>query len=178
MVGQYILNIKNSAVSVLEGMAVTMSWMFRRPLTIQWPDRIERPLEETLPERSRGLLEMEPRICSACLACEKACPIDCIAINVEKDPETKKRHMTKFDIDAAKCMYCGLCVEGCPTGALRHTTIFAAANSYIDNLTLRYVGPGEKVVPFKPKDPKPEDLAPTGALLRARLKGPFDPPAK
>ncbi|OFZ39281.1 MAG: hypothetical protein A2504_07930 [Bdellovibrionales bacterium RIFOXYD12_FULL_39_22] len=154
--GQYFKNIQNAALSTLEGMAVTFSWLFRRPITIQWPDKIEKPLEETLPERTRGILEVETRICTGCLACQKACPIDTISIDMERNAETKERFIARFDIDAAKCMYCGLCVDACPTGAIRHTTLFAYATDNIDNLLLSYVDKGEKVTPFRPKDPQPE----------------------
>ena len=39
---KYFKNISNSVLSILEGMAVTLSWMFRRPYTVQWPDKIEK----------------------------------------------------------------------------------------------------------------------------------------
>ncbi len=142
---QYLKNIFNSVLSILEGMAVTLSWMFRRPYTVQWPDKIEKNIEETLPERYRGLLEVETRLCIGCMACMKECPIECIAITVERNAETKERRITQFDVDASKCMVCGLCVEACPTGALRHTTQFAAADGDIRNLVLRYIEKGSPV---------------------------------
>ena len=113
---KYFKNISNSVLSILEGMTVTLSWMFRRPYTVQWPDKIEKHIEDTLPERYRGILEVETRLCIACLACMKECPIEVIAITVERNAETKERRITQFDIDASKCMACGLCVEACPTG--------------------------------------------------------------
>ena len=88
---QYFKNIANTATSFLEGMAVTLSWMFRRPYTVQWPDKIEKDLEGTLPARFRGILEVETRICIACLACMKECPIGVIAITVDRNAETKER---------------------------------------------------------------------------------------
>jgi formate hydrogenlyase subunit 6/NADH:ubiquinone oxidoreductase subunit I len=36
------------------------------------------------------------------------CPIDCIVIDAEKDRAAGGLVMTRFDIDMAKCMYCGL----------------------------------------------------------------------
>lgn len=166
---QYFTNIKNGALSTLEGMAVTMSWMFRRPFTIQWPDKIDKPLEETLPEQTRGLLEVDTRFCTGCSACEQACPINCITIESERNTETKERFVTRFDIDAAKCMYCGLCVEGCRTDALRHTPIFAATNDDINNLLLHFVKQGERFVPAKPKE-LPADRPPRGSIVRGMLK--------
>ena len=74
-----------------------------------------------------------------------------------------------FDIDAAKCMYCGLCAEACPTGAIRHTTQFAGATPQIGRLVLRYIGAGEKLTPYKPKT-EVADLAPRGSLAAAQLQ--------
>jgi len=137
--GQYLSRVVTSAASILEGMAVTLSWLFRRPCTVQWPDKIEKPIEDTLSERYRGILEVETKTCTACQMCEKTCPIDCICITVERNAETKERFITGFDIDAAKCMYCGLCVEPCPTGAIQHTREFEGTMISVQNLTFRFV---------------------------------------
>jgi formate hydrogenlyase subunit 6/NADH:ubiquinone oxidoreductase subunit I len=168
----YCAKISRSATSILEGMAVTLSWLFRRPCTVQWPDKIEKPVEETLSERYRGILEVEIKICTACQACERTCPIHCILISVERNAETKERAITGFAIDAAKCMYCGLCVEACPTGAIRHTTQFAGATPDVRRLILHYVREGERVVPYKPKT-EVSGLAPRGSLAAERLKSCF-----
>ena len=164
----YFKNIWNAASSILHGLAVTLSWCFRRPYTIQWPDKIERPLEETLPERFRGLLEVEPRVCTACLACQQACPIDCISITIDKNPETKERLLSRFAIDSAKCMYCGLCSEACPTEALHHTTQFAATTANADELCIEFIPLGAPAVPYKPKDARP-DTRPRGSIVRRLL---------
>src|SRR5687768_14171737 len=112
----YFGNIKESVTSIFEGLAVTMSHMFRAPSTIQYPYHPSDPATkiggpDTLPDRYRGFLEVDMDICTACLKCEKACPIDCIRIAVEKTQIDGKevRALTRFDIDLAKCMYCGLC---------------------------------------------------------------------
>jgi formate hydrogenlyase subunit 6/NADH:ubiquinone oxidoreductase subunit I len=167
--GSYISRIVTSAASILEGMAITLSWLFRRPCTVQWPDKIEKPIEATLSDRYRGILEVETKTCTACQMCEKTCPIGCILITVERNAETKERLITGFDIDAAKCMYCGLCAEACPTGAIRHTTQFAGATPQIGRLVLRYIGAGEKLTPYKPKT-EVADLAPRGSLAAAQLQ--------
>ncbi len=146
----YIDNIKDTASSIFEGMSVTMSYMFRRPSTIQYPDRIPKPVHEMLPARYRGFLEVDMDICTACLACERACPIACIKIDAEKDKETRRLIMSRFDIDKAKCMFCGLCSEPCPTGAITHTPHFEAANAFVENFVFRFVPQDGMVEAFKP----------------------------
>ena len=77
------------STTVFEGMAVTCSHFVRKPSTVQYPDRIDVRVQDTLPFRYRGILEVDLEICTGCLACERACPIDCIVIEAEKDKQTK-----------------------------------------------------------------------------------------
>ncbi len=145
----YIGRIKYAVHSIMEGMSVTFGYLLQRPITTQYPDRTRLPVKETLPERYRGILDVNMEICTACLACERACPIECIRIEVTKDPETKKRYTTRFDIDISKCMFCGLCVEPCPTGAIHHTKEFEGSTVDVHFLVRRFVT-GEPFEAYKP----------------------------
>jgi len=128
--GAYLRNIKDAALTIADGMAVTASHLVRKPYTVQYPDRLPEGVrvQDTLPFRYRGMLEVDLEICTACLACERACPIDCIVIDAVKDKAAGGFVMTRFDIDMAKCMYCGLCSEPCPTGSIHHTPEFEGAD--------------------------------------------------
>jgi ferredoxin len=116
--------------------------------------------------------------CTACQACERACPINVIAIEIEKDPANpKSRVMTRFDIDEAKCMFCGLCVEPCPTGAIQHTREFEGSQRSLHNMVLRFVDPAKPAVPYKP--PKGATAYPRvmlGEVTRALVKKWDSPP--
>jgi formate hydrogenlyase subunit 6/NADH:ubiquinone oxidoreductase subunit I len=135
----YLRNIADTCVTTLDGMAITFSHLMRRPTTIQYPDRISIRVQDTLPFRYRGMLEVDLEICTGCLACERACPIDCIVIDAEKDKQTREMVLKRFDIDMAKCMYCGLCSEPCPTGAIHHTPEFEGADFSLESLVRRFV---------------------------------------
>jgi formate hydrogenlyase subunit 6/NADH:ubiquinone oxidoreductase subunit I len=157
----YFRNIMDTATSVFEGMSITFSHLFRKPSTIQYPDKIPQRLAETLPDRFRGFLKVDMEICTACLACMTDCPIDCIKIVTKKDEALKERVLTQFDIDEAKCMYCGLCTEPCPTGAIHFTKEFEGATENIEDLIFRFVPEGQIIVPYKA--PKKEKSGTGGA---------------
>jgi NADH-quinone oxidoreductase subunit I len=153
--GTYFRHIKDAVVTIFDGMAVTASHLIRKPYTIQYPDRIAVRVQDTLPFRYRGILDVDLEICTGCLACDRACPIDCIAMAIEKNAQTREILISQFDIDLAKCMYCGMCSEPCPTGAIHHTTEFEGADYSLESLIRRFVA--EPIVAYKPKKgPEPD----------------------
>jgi formate hydrogenlyase subunit 6/NADH:ubiquinone oxidoreductase subunit I len=164
---EYFRNIKETVTSIFEGMAVTASHFVRKPYTVQYPDRIPVRVQDMLPIRYRGILRVDLEICTGCLACERACPIDCIVISCEKDAKTRSMIISQFDIDIIKCMYCGLCSEPCPTGAIHHTTEFEGADYSTESMIRRFVT--EPVLAYKPKK-GPEPDPQVAAILERGLK--------
>jgi NAD(P)H-quinone oxidoreductase subunit I len=171
----YFRSIWKSARAVLEGMAITLTYLFKPPVTVQYPDRLPRPVRETLPERYRGFLEVDLSTCTGCKACERDCPIDCIVIDLEKVGDV--RAMTRFDIDMGKCMYCNICVESCPvpnrapgdledTKCIRMTREFEGATDFFPTLTFRFVRPGDAAVPYRHKRGEVPPTRPRGEIAR------------
>ena len=126
----YFRNIWEGVLTVLIGMRVTWNHLFTRAVTIQYPD-----VKVRLPELARNRLYVNMDDCIGCDQCSMACPVDCITIEtVKSTPDvdlgmtsfnTKKRlYVTKFDIDIAKCCYCGLCVPPCPTECIKMTEVY------------------------------------------------------
>ncbi len=158
----YFKNIYEAITTVAKGMWITLKTFFETPVTVQYPeenpsappheffDKYKGPLKP-LSERYRGFLTVELDICTACEACARACPINCIEIEHVKGERTeviskidgkktpKLRYAVRFDIDIGKCMYCGLCVEPCPTGAIYFTRKFELASYTPDKLILHFV---------------------------------------
>jgi NAD(P)H-quinone oxidoreductase subunit I len=177
----YLASVGNAANTILEGMAVTFSYLFREPITVQYPDKTLRPVTDSLPARYRGLLEVQIDICTGCKRCEKVCPIDVISIELTKDPATKKPAMSRFDIDLAKCMFCGLCVEACnaeSSGAIRHTREFEGAATTLDAMVLRFIPEGLRPLYKAPKDASEIPVGEFGPHAReARERAMRDNPA-
>jgi NADH-quinone oxidoreductase subunit I len=169
----YFAAIGRSCLTIGDGLAVTFSYLWRKPVTIQYPDRTEKPLVAMLPERSRGMLEIDLDLCTACALCGKTCPIDCIHIETQK-AETG-RLLSRLDVDIGKCMFCGLCVEVCPTGAIRHSHEFEGSVGNVDLLMLQFVR--EPRPPAKPpKKGEPVNFKPLGSIVRSIYPNAWDKP--
>ena len=126
----YFRNVYDGLVTVLIGMKVTWWHLFTPAVTIQYPD-----VKPKLPERARNRLYVNIDDCIGCDQCSMACPVDCITIEtIKSTPDvdlgltsvgTKKRlYVPRFDIDIAKCCYCGLCVYPCPTDCIKMTDVY------------------------------------------------------
>lgn len=166
---EYAENVTETVKSFWHGLSITLSHVLRRPITVQYPDRTGLPVVDQLPPRYRGFLEVDIAICTGCQACERACPISCIQMVLEKDPHNPKlRMVTQFDIDEAKCMFCGLCVEPCPTGSLQHSREFEGSRRSVRNLVFRWADPPFPVYKVD-KNATYYPRAPLGTLVRALI---------
>lgn len=101
---------------ILKGMSLTLSRLFSRAVTRQYPTE-KRP---ALPG-FRGLhaLVQNPdgtAKCVHCGACQAACPSRCIRLSITKDTEGKT--VKNYEINVLRCIFCALCVEACPYGAV------------------------------------------------------------
>jgi formate hydrogenlyase subunit 6/NADH:ubiquinone oxidoreductase subunit I len=85
--------------------------------TVAYDGTPEEAKKVTVSERFRGTLVLDPERCGGCRNCMRACPIDCLWVEVERSA-TGKMQPSRFDVDILRCMFCGLCVMNCPTKCL------------------------------------------------------------
>lgn len=141
---RYFRNVWDGVWTVLIGMKVTWRHLFTPAVTIQYPD-----VKLKLPERARNRLYVNMDDCIGCDQCAMACPVNCITIEtIKSTPDvdlgltsvgTKKRlYVPIFDIDIAKCCYCGLCVPPCPTECIKMTDVYEFSEFDRENLVYRF----------------------------------------
>jgi len=146
-------------------------------VTLQYPE--QRPV---LSERFRGVpaLPLDPATgrdkCIACSACARVCPVNVIAVSMEKG-EDNKRYAGAYSLDAGRCIFCGLCVEVCPTGALVMSDEFELAHSTREDLVLHLEKLHEigGTFPEKPVEEETPAKAESPAQPGAAQPGPAQP---
>ena len=106
-----------TARAVTAAMTVTLKNLFRKPVTVHYPD-VVRPY----PDRFRGLLALvyEPETgeeaCIGCRLCEYICPPQVIKVEMLK--AEKRNYAKTFTLELYACEFCELCVQVCPTDAI------------------------------------------------------------
>ncbi|NXJ58291.1 NDUS8 protein, partial [Spizaetus tyrannus] len=99
------------------GLAMTLSYLFREPATINYPFE-KGPLRGGF--RGEHALRRYPsgeERCRGGKLCEAVCPAQAITIEAEPRADGSRR-TTRYDIDMTKCIYCGFCQEACPVDAI------------------------------------------------------------
>jgi NADH-quinone oxidoreductase subunit I len=108
---------------IAQGMTLTLRTMFRKPITVQWPEE-QRPT----PARHRGrhILHRYDNGLEKCIGCElcaAACPVGCIYVGAAENPKDHpvspgERYAERYEINLMRCIFCGYCAEACPTEAI------------------------------------------------------------
>ena len=129
---EYFVSIFKGFYSLIKGMEVTGKELVTPKVTEQYP---ENRAELKIPERFRATLEFiyddnGYHKCIACGSCERNCPNQTISITkrmVDLPDGKKKMKLDKYTYDLGSCTFCGLCVQVCPTNAIRFSNDFEQA---------------------------------------------------
>src|SRR3984885_1630478 len=137
-----ISEIFGAGAAVAKGMGVTMKEMMSPTVTENYPDEPPK-----LQERFRGVhvLQRDENGLEKCVAsflCAAACPSNCIYIEAAENTDTLRisggeRYAKVYNIDYSRCIFCGYCVEACPTDAITHGHGFEIASYNVSTLIYR-----------------------------------------
>ena len=135
-------DVKDSVAAIAKGMSVTFKEMLQPTLTEDYPEAPPK-----FQERYRGVHVLQRdenglEKCVACFLCAANCPSNCIYIEAadntaENRVSGAERYAKVYNIDYNRCIFCGYCVEACPTDAITHGHGFELATFNASNLVYR-----------------------------------------
>ena len=150
---KYLSDIFHAVSSLLKGLRRTGYYFthHKEIITQQYPDN-----KETLvfPERFRGEVVMphnenNEHRCTGCTACELACHNGTIKVITKFDltPEGKKKKaIDKLVYHLELCTMCNLCIEACPSDAIKMAQTFEHSVFDRNQLTKILNNPGSKIM--------------------------------
>src|SRR6267142_1239798 len=139
-------------ITLVKGFSVTFRNMLRKTVTENYP---EEPVHFQARYRGIHVLHRDENgleKCVGCFLCSAACPARCIYIEAAENTDAQRisageRYASVYNIDYSRCIFCGYCVEACPTDAITHGHGFELATSNINALIYRKEKLLEKITP-------------------------------
>src|ERR1700745_1589094 len=141
------MSIVRNTAAIVKGMSVTLREAFQPTEVENYPDGKGPMRGAKFQERFRGKHQLQRdenglEKCVAFFLCAAACPSNCIYIEAadnttENRISSAERYAKVYNIDYNRCIFCGYCVEACPTDAITHGHGFELATFNASNLIYR-----------------------------------------
>jgi len=143
--------------AVLNGMRITFSHLFRKKVTIRYPET-KREFAEIY--RGQHVLKRDDEgreRCTACGLCAVACPAEAITMVAEERKPgeeslyREEKYASVYEINMLRCIFCGLCEEACPKEAIFLTKRIVPSDFERDGFTygkdklLEPLDPGQRI---------------------------------
>jgi NADH-quinone oxidoreductase subunit I len=128
--------------ALAKGFRLTFRTMLGKPTTEAFPKG-----PPSFEARYRGIHvlhrdEQGLEKCVGCFLCSAACPANCIYIEAAENTDADRisageRYARVYNIDYSRCIFCGYCVEACPTDAITHGHGYELATYDVNALLYR-----------------------------------------
>ena len=112
-------------IAGIKGLATTLRWLFKKPVTAQYPDQ-HMPVQERymgFPALLWDETADEP-FCTGCMVCIRECPTQCMSAQMMDNPKFadgsshRRKIIETFEINLNRCILCGICVDVCAFDAI------------------------------------------------------------
>lgn len=140
-------------VAIFKGMAVTLKHMFKKKVTISYPEQT-RPFSDVYRGQHMLMRDDQGRErCTACGLCALSCPAEAITMKAaerkadELHLYREEKYAEIYEINMLRCIFCGLCEEACPKEAIYLTTSKQIVKSNINRENFIY-GKDKLVMPL------------------------------
>src|SRR5246500_5105479 len=141
------MSIVRNLAGIAKGMSITFREMLEPTQVENYPDGPGPMRGAKFEQRFRGkhVLQRDENgmeKCVACFLCAAACPANCIYIEAAENTEDHRISSSEcyakvYNIDYNICIFCGYCVEACPTHAITDGHGFELASLNATNLVMR-----------------------------------------